>query len=227
MEWFPTGRDALALRPPQGLAPSEGCFRPPKGLAPSEGCFRPPKGLAPLCKGSWQGRQALTEGLWVSCRNGLPITGDLLLYLTYNPSASHPLSTSPYTGEARGWEGSQATFSCTVPTTPPAHIRSPPPLTQGRQGAGRAHRQHPPVPYLQPLRFASAQHLPLHRGAKPRGGRGIAIKPGAKGPPRPQARPRESQGGMRPPALTARTWPPGAPPNNPGCASGWCCRPPE
>ena len=86
MEWFPTGRGALALRPSQGLAPSEGCFRPPKGLAP-------------LCKGSWQGRQALTEGLWVSCRNGLPITGDLLLYLTYNPSASHPLSTSPYTGE--------------------------------------------------------------------------------------------------------------------------------
>ncbi len=31
----------------------------------------------------------------------------------------------------------------------------------------------------------------------------------------------------RPPAFTARTWPPGAPPNNPGCASGWCCRPPE
>ena len=29
------------------------------------------------------------------------------------------------------------------------------------------------------------------------------------------------------PAFTARTWPPGAPPNNPGCASGWCCRPPE
>ena len=133
MEWFPTGRGALALRPSQGLAPSEGCFRPPKGLAPSEGCFRPPKGLAPLCKGSWQGRQALTEGLWVSCRNGLPITGDLLLYLTYNPSASHPLSTSPYTGEARGWEGSQATFSCTVPTTPPLRIRSAPPLTQGSQ----------------------------------------------------------------------------------------------
>ena len=108
-------------------------LRPSQGLAPSEGCFRPPQGLAPLCKGSWQGRQALTEGLWVSCRNGLPITGDLLLYLTYNPSASHPLSTSPYTGEARGWEGSQATFSCTVPTTPPLRIRSAAPLTQGSQ----------------------------------------------------------------------------------------------
>ena len=46
-------------------------------------------------KGSWQGRQALTEGLWVSYRNGLPITGSLLLHPTYNPSASHSLSTSP------------------------------------------------------------------------------------------------------------------------------------
>ncbi len=34
------------------------------------------------------------------CRNGLPITGHLLLHPTYNPSASHSLSTSPYTGEA-------------------------------------------------------------------------------------------------------------------------------
>ncbi len=47
---------------------------------------------------------------------------------------------------------------------------------------------------------------------------------GGPGPMRPQARPRERK---RAPALTARTWPPGAPPNNPGCASGWCCRPPE
>ena len=53
-------------------------------------------------KGSSQGRQALTEGLWVSDRNGLPVTGNRLLRQTYNPSASHPLSTSPYTGEARG-----------------------------------------------------------------------------------------------------------------------------
>ena len=62
----------------------------------------PPVRSRAIEKGSWQGRQALTEGLWVSCRNGLPITGDLLLHLTYNPSASHSLSTSPYTGEARG-----------------------------------------------------------------------------------------------------------------------------
>ena len=53
-------------------------------------------------KGSCQGRQALTEGLWVSDRNGLPVTGNRLLHLAYNPSASHSLSTSPYTGEARG-----------------------------------------------------------------------------------------------------------------------------
>ena len=52
-------------------------------------------------KGSCQGRQALTEGLWVSYRNGLSVTGRLLLHRACNPSASHPLSTSPYTGEAR------------------------------------------------------------------------------------------------------------------------------
>ena len=53
-------------------------------------------------KGELANPKGLTEGLWVSCRNGLPITGHLLLHQTYNPSASHPLSTSPYTGEARG-----------------------------------------------------------------------------------------------------------------------------
>ncbi len=180
MEWFPTGRGALALRPPQVLPPSKGCFRPPKGLAP-------------LCKGSWQGRQALTEGLWVSCRNGLTVAGYLLLHLAYNPSASHPLSTSPYTGEARGWEGSQATFSCTVPTTPPLHIRSAAPLTQGSQA-------------------------PRGTGDRDQAGSQGAYAPAG-------AAQREASG--RPPALTARTWPPGAPPNNPGCASGWCCRPPE
>ena len=118
MEWFPTGRGALALRPSQGLAPSEGCFRPPQGLAP-------------LCKGSWQGRQAMTEGLWVSCRNGLPITGDLLLYLTYNPSASHPLSTSPYTGEARG--GGTQLARTTLPGAKGWWEKAKP---RGRRGAG-------------------------------------------------------------------------------------------
>ena len=41
-------------------------------------------------------------------RNGLTVAGQLLLHQTYNPSASHPLSTSPYTGEASpaGDEGS-------------------------------------------------------------------------------------------------------------------------
>ena len=37
----------------------------------------------------------------MSYRNGLPVADHLLLYHAYNPSASHPLSTSPYTGEAR------------------------------------------------------------------------------------------------------------------------------
>ena len=53
-------------------------------------------------KGELAGPKALTEGLWVSCRNGITVTGRLLLHPTDNPSASHPLSTSPYTGEARG-----------------------------------------------------------------------------------------------------------------------------
>ena len=53
-------------------------------------------------KGELANPKGLTEGLWVSCRNGQPITGHLLLHPTYNPSASHSLSTSPYTGEARG-----------------------------------------------------------------------------------------------------------------------------
>ena len=52
-------------------------------------------------KGELAGPQALTEGLWVSYRSGQPVTGRFLLYHTYNPFASHSLSTSPYTGEAR------------------------------------------------------------------------------------------------------------------------------
>ena len=51
-------------------------------------------------KGELAGPKALTEGLWVQYRNGLPVPGHLLLHHAYNPSASHPLSTSPYTGEA-------------------------------------------------------------------------------------------------------------------------------
>ena len=51
-------------------------------------------------KGELAGPQALTEGLWVSYRSGQPVTGRFLLYRTYNPSASHSRSTSPYTGEA-------------------------------------------------------------------------------------------------------------------------------
>ena len=53
-------------------------------------------------KGSWQGRQALTEGLWVSYRSELTVAGCLLLHHAYNPSGSHSFATSPYTGEARG-----------------------------------------------------------------------------------------------------------------------------
>ena len=74
--------------------------------------------LAPLCKGSWQGRQALTEGLWVSCRNGITVTGYLLLHPTYNPSASHSLSTSPYTGEASPAGDERRGFAPSFPRLP-------------------------------------------------------------------------------------------------------------
>ena len=51
----------LAFVPPQGLAPPLDRGLPRRGY---------PSPLAPLCKGSWQGRQALTEGLWVLYRGG-------------------------------------------------------------------------------------------------------------------------------------------------------------
>ena len=65
--------------------------------------------------GELAGPKALTEGLWVSYRNGITVTGYLLLHRTYNPSASHSLSTSPYTGEASpaGDEGASIPpFAC-------------------------------------------------------------------------------------------------------------------
>ena len=187
-------------------------LRPSQGLAPSEGCFRPPQGLAPLCKGSWQGRQALTEGLWVSCRNGLPITGDLLLYLTYNPSASHPLSTSPYTGEARGGRRSL------VPSSPVLR-----PKRRGFTGGTWFRPSDRARPALR-CRPAFPQKRPRSRGGS--GGHfDFPAKQVLRGLRARRRGPERASG--RPPAFTARTWPPGAPPNSPGCASGWCCRPPE
>ena len=62
----------------------------------------------------------------------------------------------------------QDNFSCTRPTTPPAHIRSPPPLTQGRQGAGIS-------PYTGEAR---GWDIPLHRGAK---GLGYPLTQGRQG----------------------------------------------
>ena len=47
----------------------------------------------------------------MSYRSGQPVTGRFLLYRTYNPSASHSRSTSPYTGEARGGGRKRASFS--------------------------------------------------------------------------------------------------------------------
>ena len=75
-------------------------FRPPQGLAPPLDRGLPRRGypspLAPLCKGSWQGRQALTEGLWASYRDWLTAAGCLLLHRAYNPSGSHSFATSPF-----------------------------------------------------------------------------------------------------------------------------------
>ena len=49
-------------------------------------------------------------------RNGITVTGYLLLHPAYNPSASHSLSTSPYTGEARGG-GKEARFLFSRPSS--------------------------------------------------------------------------------------------------------------
>ena len=77
-------------------------FRPSDRARPALRCRNGVSAETPAIeKGSCQGRQALTEGLWVSYRNGLSVTGRLLLHRACNPSASHPLSTSPYTREAR------------------------------------------------------------------------------------------------------------------------------
>ena len=106
--------------------------------APSEGNLRPPQGLAPLCKGSWQGRQALTEGLWVACRNGLPVPGRLLLHRAYNPSGSHSFATSPYTGEARGGRSAHPASQQARPISPsvkPFGLATS--LVRGRQDGGR------------------------------------------------------------------------------------------
>ena len=104
---------------------------------------RSPQGLAPLCKGSWQGRQALTEGLWVSYRNGLTVTGYLLLHRAYNPSASHSLSTSPYTGEARGGRRSLAPHRFTGQPSPAGGRRTrdekPSPAADAGLGYCRSH----------------------------------------------------------------------------------------
>ena len=89
-------------------------------------------------KGSWQGRQALTEGLWVSCRNGLSVAGDLLLYHAYNPSGSHSFATSPYTGEARGGRSAHPASqqACSIsPSVKPFGLATS--LVRGRQDGGR------------------------------------------------------------------------------------------
>ena len=94
---------ALVPRPKRRGFTGGTWFRPSDRARPALRCRNGVSAETPAIeKGSCQGRQALTEGLWVSCRNGITVTDNLLLHRAYNPSASHPLSTSPYTGEARG-----------------------------------------------------------------------------------------------------------------------------
>ena len=69
-------------------------------------------------KGELAGPKALTEGLWVQYRNGLTVAGQLLLHQTYNPSASHSLSTSPYTGEASPAGDERRGFAPSFPRLP-------------------------------------------------------------------------------------------------------------
>ncbi len=52
------------------------------------------------------------------------------------PPASPSGLPPPSSEGGKTGESSQTTSSCTRPTTPPLRIRSAPPLTQGRQGAG-------------------------------------------------------------------------------------------
>ena len=92
-------------------------------------------------KGELAGPQALTEGLWVSYRNGITVTGYLLLHPTYNPSASHSLSTSPYTGEARGGRTQLAVIQASQPPWLPLTRELSPQATEGEnsQPAPSAH----------------------------------------------------------------------------------------
>ena len=130
----------------------------------------PPRGLAPLSKGSWQGRQALTEGLWVSDRNGLPITGHLLLHQTYNPSASHSLSTSPYTGEARGGRTQPA---CHLPRQREARRRT-------KSGSVKGFRLRQRLRCLPAKRASAASAAVLPQGAGFSGDRGGLILRGPR-----------------------------------------------
>ena len=71
-------------------------------------------------------------------RSGLPVPGRLLLHPTYNPSASHPLSTSPYTGEARGGPSAHPASQQARPISPsvkPFGLATS--LVRGRQDGGR------------------------------------------------------------------------------------------
>ena len=99
------GSSLPVFRPPSFVQKEEG-LREEHGSArqiargPRCGAARRFRRNARDRKGELSGPQALTEGLWVSYRSGQPVTGRFLLYRTYNPSASHSRSTSPYTGEA-------------------------------------------------------------------------------------------------------------------------------
>ena len=105
-------------------------------------------------KGELANPKGLTEGLWVAYRSGLTVAGCFLLHPTDNPSASHPLSTSPYTGEARGDGRSLALL----------------PLHRG----GKRWEVAPPV-------FRLPSWLPLTRELSPQATEGERLQPASAG----------------------------------------------
>ena len=76
-------------------------------------------------------------------RSGLTVAGCFLLHPTYNPSASHPLSTSPYTGEARGGGRLLALLPLHRGGKGWWEVARSAPLTQGRQGWWEVARSAP------------------------------------------------------------------------------------
>ena len=106
----------------------------------------------------------------MSYRSGLPVPGHLLLHRAYNPSASHPLSTSPYTGEARGGRSVHPASQLARPISPsvkPFGLATS--LVRGRQDGGRKQKSSD----LSVRALAGAEGFGTPRSASLRGPRCI------------------------------------------------------